>query len=240
MNEKVNFFRAFDACVTDACDFLGITRSEFFELAGQWPRHVDRFQTFESPEDFYRGFQGEVGRSNLCANIIDQFTRFDIAEILTRLPCVSAMGFPLTLADVGCGTAALTFPLAAKYGRAYLIDLPNISQDFISFRLGKHDYPNIFTGQLSDIATDVNVMVSLDVLEHISQSSEYFRSMDRVLSPGGLLLLRAPWHSLFPHKEHLPEAEANWREDGGAALLDENYTLIRPFFAGGIYLKNMK
>ncbi len=89
---------------------------------------------------------------------------------------------------------------------------------------------------MADIATPVHVMLCIDVLEHIAQASAFFLQMDRLLSRGGVLVLRVPWASMAPHPEHLPEAEADWIGEG-QGVLERNYQLIRPFSFGGIYHK---
>ena len=39
------------------------------------------------------------------------------------------------------------------------------------------------------------------------------------------------------HIEHLPEAEENWHQQGGAQRLAKHYKLIEPLEYGGIYQK---
>jgi SAM-dependent methyltransferase len=232
-----DFFRSFDSCVGDACAFLDIERPAFFDLASQWPHYVARFGSFPEPEAYYRGFCGDAGRSNLCVNILDQFGRFDIAGILPQLPAAAADGRKLTLADIGCGAAALSFPLAERYDRVFLIDLPNLAQDFIDWRARRLGVSNIFCCEMAGMTAQVDVMINIDVLEHIPRSSNFFREMDDRLAPGGILVLRAPWRSIAPHPEHLAEAEADWNEAGGAQRLQDNYDLVHPLAAGGIYRK---
>lgn len=235
MTEMLQYFSLFDNCVTDACEFLGAERPEFFELAAAWIGYTEKFSSYAQPEQYYREFVGDAGRANLCANIIDQFGRIDIARLLPQLPNFTQDGQRLSLADVGCGTAALSFPQAARYERAHLVDLPNMAQEFVRWRTNKYGFSNIITGDLTSIETPVQVMTCIDVLEHLANSSDFFRMMHARLSPGGLLVLRIPWRSLAPHPEHLAEAEANWHEDGGEELLRACYHQIQPIAAGGIY-----
>jgi hypothetical protein len=233
----LNYFRGFDACVGDACAFLDVQRPAFFELAALWPGYVATFDTFAEPEAYYRGFCGDMGRSNLCVNILDQFGRFDIAGLLPQLPAEAQDGQKMTMADIGCGAAALSFPSASRYKRAYFIDLPNISQEFVDWRIQKYGQSNFEIGGLDVLSEPVNIMICIDVLEHIAKSSDFFTEMDDRLAPGGVLVLRAPWRSIAPHREHLEEAETNWREAGGAKRLEEGYDLVHPLAAGGLYRK---
>jgi len=233
-----NYFEKVDSCITDACAFLEIERSEFFTLARRWDSYVHQFTSFDEPIDFYKSWQGDVGKSNLCANIVDQFSRFEVASVLDHLCSNIRKDTPLAFADVSCGTAALSFDCSKLYGRAHLTDLPNLSQDFIAFRCKRHGLTHVAGGGLESITSPVQVMVSVDVLEHVRESSAFFRLMDERLSAGGLMLLRIPWYSVAPHPEHLPEAEANWKiREGGEETIRTRYKLIHPIQYGGVYQK---
>ncbi|KAF0136009.1 MAG: hypothetical protein FD153_1998 [Rhodospirillaceae bacterium] len=205
----IDYFESLDSCITDACAFLRIERRDFFALARRWPHYVSQFKTFDKPEDFYRAFQDDRGRSNVCANILDQLGRIDLASLLEQLPVSSETVGPLILADIGCGTTAQSFDMAQRFGAAYLVDLPNLAQEFVAWRCRHHALAHVHVGTMADIATPVHVMLCIDVLEHIAQASAFFLQMDRLLSRGGVLVLRVPWASMAPHPEHLPEAEAD-------------------------------
>lgn len=123
----IDYFESLDSCITDACAFLRIERRDFFALARRWPHYVSQFKTFDKREDFYRAFQDDRGRSNVCANILDQLGRIDLASLLEQLPVSSETVGPLILADIGCGTAAQSFDMARRFGAAYLVDICPIS-----------------------------------------------------------------------------------------------------------------
>ena len=206
-------------------------------MAEKWPEYDRQFADYSEPTEFYKSWQGDIGRSNLCANILDQMSRLDLAEVVRLLPSATDDGEPLTLADVGCASAAQIFPYVSRYQHVHLLDLPNINQDFIKWRAQAHGYNHISTGGLEDIENPVNIMMCFDVLEHIPNSSGFFLVMDSRLQRNGLLLLRTPWYSMVPHIEHLPEAEENWHQQGGAQRLAKHYKLIEPLEYGGIYQK---
>lgn len=233
----IEYYENIDSCVTDACGFLGIERYEFFNLAKQWQNNLRQFSSFKNPQDFYLSWQGDVGRSNLCVNILDQFSRTDLADLFPRIPTTDASGNLISMADIGCGTAALSFPFAKSFASAFLVDVPNMAQSFIRWRCDRHKISNVWTGSLGDMPKAVTVMLCVDVLEHIAESSKFFREMDQRLFSGGVLLLRTPWASIVPEPTHIPEAEADWYSGGGAELLAEKYRLIRPLPFGGVYHK---
>jgi 2-polyprenyl-3-methyl-5-hydroxy-6-metoxy-1,4-benzoquinol methylase len=232
-----DYFTDLDECVTDACAFLAISRPQFYDLARQWTLWHQTFHSFERPEDFYLGFQGDMGRANLCANILNQFSRLEIYALVQRFPGIKP---DLRLADIGCGTAALSFPLLRRMGGpSFLIDVPNLAQDFVRWRCARHGFDHVSVGGLDHMDALVQVMICVDVLEHVAQSSAMFRRMDALLNPGGVLLFQAPWASRVPNIEHLPEAEADWHQGGGAEILANGYDLLHELPCGGLYHKHL-
>jgi 2-polyprenyl-3-methyl-5-hydroxy-6-metoxy-1,4-benzoquinol methylase len=231
-----DYFIDLDECVTDACTFLEISRPRFYELAQNWSLYHQTFRTFERPEDFYLSFKGEMGRANLCANILNQFSRLELYSLVRQFPGIKP---DLRMADIGCGAAALSFPQMRKVkGTSFLVDVPNLAQDFIRWRCARHGLDHVSVGGLGDMSAQVHVMICIDVLEHVANSSAMFRHMDAMLGAGGLLLFQAPWASQVPNVEHLPEAEADWHQNGGADLLSTNYDKLSELPCGGLYRKH--
>ena len=235
---------AFDHCVSDACEFLEIGRRDFFSLAQRWPEFARTILDWpEDPGAWYSTWVGVRGRSNVCLNIIDQFSRPHIVALLKKLPGLvsQAKPHPLAFADVGCGSAAVSFEIARHFSTAYLIDVPNLPQEFVTWRCRRNQLGHIATGTVDDIASPVDVMMCIDVLEHIAASTDFFVSMTRFLKPGGLLFMQAPWYSVNPNDEHLPEAEEDWNKPGGGRdLLGAGYTRLERWPDGGVYQKQQR
>lgn len=181
-------------------------------------------------------FSGDMGEANICANIMAQFSRIQLYQHIRRMALVRA---GLVFADVGCGSGALSFPMASFLHSVYFVDVPNLAQEFLQWRCRRRKVSNTWVGGLDEMELAVEAMVCIDVLEHIAPSSDFFRKMHRRLIPGGLLFLQAPWASTCPNPEHLPEAEADWYENGGNEMLSAQYDLIMPFDAGGLYHKKL-
>jgi SAM-dependent methyltransferase len=230
-------FREFDRCVSDACEFLSISHEEFFKLSDDWNEHLKKFVLFQSPTDYYLAFNGDMGRSNICANILNQFVVFDILVRSSDLPSKRDGRERFVFADVGCGTAAVSFIHLGQYDQAYLIDVKNLAQDFVSWRCNKRKQSHVTVGDIDVLKEDVDVLVCIDVLEHIAESSKLFLKINERIRRGGWLLLRAPWASVLPQREHLPEAEQNFYNEGGARCLIEHYDLVDGFEFGGLYRK---
>ena len=129
------------------CLLLSANRAfDLFRFGREVAGYDRQFADYSEPTEFYKSWQGDIGRSNLCANILDQMSRLDLAEVVRLLPSATDDGEPLTLADVGCASAAQIFPYVSRYQHVHLLDLPNINQDFIKWRAQAHGYNHISTG----------------------------------------------------------------------------------------------
>lgn len=232
----MQYFEELDQCIGDACMFLRTDRAGFFERAKAWAAYSRAFPSFATPEDFYLSFDGEMGEANLCANIVNQFSRIQLYQHIRRMAQVRE---GLVFADMGCGSGALTYPMSSFLRSIYFVDVPNLAQEFLRWRCRRNRLGNAWVGGLDELQAPIEAMICIDVLEHIARSSDVFRAMHQRLIPGGLLFIQTPWASTCPNPEHLPEAEADWYENGGNDILTSEYDLVMPFDAGGLYHKKM-
>lgn len=234
--------RALDQAITDAVAFLGLpTRGAFFDLAQQWPEHRDRLWANHTPDGFYRAWQGDAGRSNLCANVLDQFSRQALWAVLYSIVTQNA---PLgAFLDYGCGSGALSFPFVGSCRAAVLVDLPNLAQEFLRARVQAGGLSHVIVATPEQVAETgpalFDLVCCIDVLEHLPEPTALFAQLDRWLKPGGLFCQRAPWATPNePLCEHLPEAPLDWHKPGGgAAQLTERYELLFALDYGGLYRK---
>ncbi|MBI2300817.1 MAG: methyltransferase domain-containing protein, partial [Armatimonadetes bacterium] len=155
----------------------------------------------------------------MAANVLDQFSRVNVWSVLYQLFARDEHSVYL---DYGCGTASVSFAFLNRCDVAVLLDVPNDSQAFVRWRVERaglqqvavmtpDDAPGLPDGGFSLVAC-------IDVLEHLPDPSAAFAGLQRVLRPGGLLLLRAPWaRDDEDFGEHLPEATDNWHAPGGGA-----------------------
>ena len=234
---------AFDEAVTDTCAKFELSRPEFFASAMQWDEYRDRLWAVTDPDTFYLAWNGKVAKANVCMNIIDQFSRVSLWHYLYGI--VEQMKRnPVTLLDYGCGTAVLSFPFLKDCARGILMDVPNAVQDFVRWRLQEHGLGHaaaLRPEMIQELPSGAfNLVLCIDVLEHLPNPTGIFRELMRLTAPGGIFLLRAPWaREGEPLCEHLPEAPRDWfRSGGGAQLLDSAFTLLASLDHGGIYRKN--
>lgn len=237
---EVDMFAALDDAITDACRFLNVARPEFYELARGWDTHRDTTWAETNPETFYTAWRGDVGRAALAANVLDQFSRPEIWHVTQEIRRQTPLGFFL---DYGCGSAVVTWTALPSCTEAVLVDVPNLNQEFVRWRLEQHDSHQaaVLTPEEAAVfpAGTFDTIFCIDVLEHLPQPTAIFERLDQALKTGGLLLHRSPWAR--PDEdlcEHLAEATVDWhRPGGGAEQLAARYQTLAPLPFGGLYLK---
>lgn len=113
-------------------------------------------------------------RRSLVSNIIKRYTKRNNLNIL----------------DVGCGTGALMLELS-RFGNISGIDMAQTAIDFCKSR----GINNVRLGNALDIPYEDNsfdVVLALDVIEHIKEDELAMRELKRVLKPNGILITFVP------------------------------------------------
>ena len=238
------------SCLREAFEFLRLkglcdAPEELNALAAEWPRHIaERFDA-GAPDSFYAQWTGRTGASSIVINIWDQFSRDYVVAALFYV-----FGPPYTFAgrllDFGCGTAAISLTWQRQFAprsRLYLADVDNLPAEFVRYRIeSQGDTGAIPVGvlleELSDNALDV--VLCIDVLEHLQRPSDTFRLLDRKIRGGGFLILQAPWGN---HPEHLDAAPLDWASNGGGEMLDTHYLPLLRMSPGaypsGVFVKKL-
>lgn len=214
-------------------------------LAGHWREYIRQYYDPARPAAFYASWQGTVGAANVFVNIADQFGRTYVVNALQPF-FAAPYGFTGTILDFGCGTAAISLNWQWSFApRATLLlaDVENLPMEFVRHAIAQHPecrslVHNVLLEGIPDHSVDLALCI--DVLEHLPHPSETFALLHRKLRNSAILLLQAPWGG---HPEHLPEAPIDWRDNGGAQLLREQYNQLAPMTPGtdpsGIYLKRL-
>tara|TARA_B100000212_G_scaffold340043_2_gene319716 strand:+ start:810 stop:1538 length:729 start_codon:yes stop_codon:yes gene_type:complete len=100
-----------------------------------------------------------------------------------------------TLLDAGCGIGSNLNSILKKYPKAKIIGIDNYQPDLEiaqNFFLNKADF---ILGDCIDTklnSSSVDVVLSNQVIEHITRYDEYLNEIKRVLKPKGLLILSTP------------------------------------------------
>lgn len=146
----------------------------------------------------------------------------------------------LRLIDIGCGTGALTKELE-QYGECTGIDFSEQAVDFCRAR-GVRD---VRLGSVEATGFEANtfdVVLCLDVLEHIPNDTKGIAEIKRILKPGGVAIIFVPvftflWSVTDELSHHyrryrLPELTEKFRTED-FVLLRKSYfnTFLFPFIA---------
>jgi 2-polyprenyl-6-hydroxyphenyl methylase/3-demethylubiquinone-9 3-methyltransferase len=100
------------------------------------------------------------------------------------------------LLDIGCGNGAMSASLAARGARVVGID---VSATGIS--LARQQHPEVewavmsaYDDLRSSLSRDFDLVVSLEVIEHLFDPRLFLHRAFDVLRPGGVLVLSTPYH----------------------------------------------
>jgi SAM-dependent methyltransferase len=115
----------------------------------------------------------------------------------------------LVLVDFGCGKMPYR-PLFENYVKQYVgVDLPENKQADVHIKNGQADLPNQFA----------DIVISTQVLEHVSDPQSYLKECYRLLKPDGLLILSTHGYWMY-HPD--PTDFWRWTCDGLKKILEEN------------------
>lgn len=97
--------------------------------------------------------------------------------------------------DVGCGTGAVMKFLSEK---GYLVDGVDFSEEALKYCYDKGLRVQLGTAEeMSFDSKTFDVVLALDILEHLPDDSLGIKEMGRVLKNGGLAIITVPAHSLL-------------------------------------------
>ena len=103
-------------------------------------------------------------------------------------------GKQLKILDIGCGTGKL-MEVLQDYGEIYGIDASQQAINFCRQRHLEHVYRNKFPDSKHLGSKRFNVIICLDVIEHIFNDTKAMATINQLLSSGGRLILTVPAYS---------------------------------------------
>ncbi|WP_027402580.1 class I SAM-dependent methyltransferase [Aphanizomenon flos-aquae] len=151
--------------------------------------------------------------------------------------------------DIGCGNGSLSNFLAQQ---GY--EVVGVEESESGVRLANQTFPNcrfiqgsIYDLPYSELGDDFDIVISIEVIEHLFYPKELVRSAKKCLKPNGGLILTTPYHGYLKNLVMAATGKMDnhftvlW--DGGhikffsvptmtALLKSENYTNIKFKFAG--------
>jgi SAM-dependent methyltransferase len=147
----------------------------------------------------------------------------------------------LSIADIGCGTGALTKELT-QYGSCIGIDVSTEAIEFCRSRGIKE--LQIGSAENTGCENDsFDVVVCLDVLEHLKDDSRGIQEIKRILKPDGIAIIFVPaflflWSVTDEVSHHyrryrLPEIRSKFTKENLVPLRQTYFnTLLFPLIAG--------
>jgi SAM-dependent methyltransferase len=99
-----------------------------------------------------------------------------------------------TVLEVGCGNGNFTVFLVQQCQQVTGIDLKQEYTDLAKKRLGKQSKVTIIQGDITKFQTEniFDTIVMLDVLEHIENDVAVLQQLNKLLIPGGKLIIKVP------------------------------------------------
>ncbi|MFN8280161.1 MAG: class I SAM-dependent methyltransferase [Saprospiraceae bacterium] len=111
---------------------------------------------------------------------------------------------PGILADLGCGWGGCLFYMAEKFGiRCHGITLSTAQASYIKDEAIKRHLEHLVTVEVGDILLAqgrYDYVISIGVMEHISDYDFMYRRLAQILKPGGRALIHSIFHSEWFYK----------------------------------------
>jgi 2-polyprenyl-3-methyl-5-hydroxy-6-metoxy-1,4-benzoquinol methylase len=110
---------------------------------------------------------------------------------------LASRGVGLSILDLGCGNGAATARIAAQGHRVVGVD---ISRDGIEIARVTHPQVRFEIGSIYDpeleslVSEPVDVVIALEVVEHMLYPRLLFETSHRMLKNGGALIVSTPYH----------------------------------------------
>ncbi|MHB8397100.1 MAG: class I SAM-dependent methyltransferase [Thermoplasmataceae archaeon] len=172
---------------------------------------IPKFETFEELENYMEKYHGYEASNNLFFG--REFANKEVVE-------------------VGCGHGFVTFLISqrCKSVTGYDIDKPAI--DYAEEMRRKFNVQNVkfvsYDGTFRDGSNTFDVAISMDVIEHVPNPTQYLKEIYKILKPGGVLLVGTPngmianknkciirTHSRFHIMEYTPSELVSFLQQAG-------------------------
>lgn len=132
-----------------------------------------------------------------------------------------------TILDIGCGTGFLLKEFQ-NFERVYGIDCAQEALDYCR----KRGLENVKKGNISDVPFNDNqfdIVLALDVLEHVENDDKALREMNRVLKRGGIGIIFVPaFQSLWGISDELGLHIRRYRRGALADKIQrENFRILK-------------
>lgn len=230
-----------DIFVLSAIKYLGCTKEEFFENEAKMWEMLPKMDRFSNAEEADLFWTNDIDKLWLSLNILVQLKYYP--EIYSYI-LKHFEGKNADYCDYGCGSASMSFVLneKLKFNKMHLYDINNYVSEFVEYKIKEDKLDN---AKRIDIINENNneeydLIICLDVLEHLENSSEALFKMHNKLRKNGLLILKAAWECSC--KTHLATAaEDFYFKSNGYNFFKKHFKQVYDFDKGfhinGVYKK---
>jgi len=157
----------------------------------QRPVGIMRQDLYQELYDLEKDYWWHVGKRSLVEKLIQKYLR---------------PGKNRQLVDVGCGSG-LMMEILKKYGEPHGVDLTEEALKFCRQRGLKNLYQADVT-KLPFKKDQVDLVIALDLIEHVADDVAAFREFHRVVKPGGIIVISVPafkflwsyWDDILGHE----------------------------------------
>jgi 2-polyprenyl-3-methyl-5-hydroxy-6-metoxy-1,4-benzoquinol methylase len=156
------------------------------------------------------------------------------------------LGAPLKVLDIGCGLGHFCRYLSARCPWGYL----TYGTDFSPYAVAKAaEWDDLSDYRVAEVYTQpypdhyFDVVSAQDVIEHLSDVPAFLKELDRLLKPGGTILIATPERKAdgtFHSEEHVQEFTRNglinlFKEMCAEHFFTAAYVQVEPDGSGALY-----
>lgn len=138
----------------------------------------------------------------------------------------------ISYCDYGCGSGSLSFALNERnqFEKMAFYDLDCYHSDFVKYYISSCKLNAQWFDILSEQETEqYDVVICLDVLEHIEKSYDVLVKLTKKVKKGGLLILKGAFE--IDSYSHLPLASQNFYVDNdGPGFVSREFSEIKKFY----------
>jgi 2-polyprenyl-3-methyl-5-hydroxy-6-metoxy-1,4-benzoquinol methylase len=107
---------------------------------------------------------------------------------------------PETVLDFGCGSGVLSYSLAEICSNVVALDIETGPLNLIKEKIAFPSNIEFLDKDLKEVkfqSGKFDLIIALDVLEHVDNLNSYIEEFSRILSPGGTILVSGPTENIF-------------------------------------------
>lgn len=209
--------------------YVNKTEAELKALAETW-ENIERVSKWQSKE---RKTAEDINEFYMTMPLgyvadLDRRAKMYAPEYLKG---INAKG--LKVLDFGCGTGEYGLRLAEQGADVDFYDLSTPAVEFLKWRIDQRGLNCKVTNNISELAQKYDIIICVDVLEHLPNAGEVFMMLHNKLAKYGTMIFDTPL--VLPitvqnvpniiDNEHIAEAVENWEKRKVNHFIVNNYVI---------------